>query len=68
MATLAVVFPYLIGFMMFVVLGVLLTGVVGMLKGSEFNRRHGNTMMRLRVATQAITILLFAIYMFFIDK
>ena len=68
MNTLAHVFPYLIGFMMFVVLAVLLTGVVSMFRGGNFNRRHGNQMMRLRVATQAITILLFAIYMLFLDK
>lgn len=68
METLAVVFPYLIGFMMAVVLGVLLVGVFGMLKGTQFNKKYGNKLMRLRVATQAITIALFAIYMFFIDK
>jgi hypothetical protein len=68
MQTLAAVFPYLIGFMMAVVLAILLTGVFGMLKGSEFNKRHGNTLMRLRVAAQAVTIILFAIYMLFIDK
>ncbi len=68
METLAVVFPYLIGFMMAVVLAVLLVGVVGMLRGTEFNKRNGNKLMRLRVATQAVTIALFAIYMFFIDK
>lgn len=68
MQTIAQIFPYLIGFMMFAVLAVLLTGVVAMFRGGEFNRRHGNTMMRLRVATQAVTILLFAIYMLFIDK
>lgn len=68
METLAAVFPYLIGFMMAVVLAVLLVGVVGMLRGTEFNKRNGNKLMRLRVVTQAITIALFAIYMLFIDK
>ncbi|MGE0271535.1 MAG: twin transmembrane helix small protein [Alphaproteobacteria bacterium] len=68
MQTLATVFPYLIGFMMAVVLAILLFGVAGMLRGTEFNKRHGNMLMRLRVAAQAVTIVLFAIYMLFIDK
>ena len=68
METLAAVFPYLIGFMMAVVVAILLTGVFGMLKGTEFNKRNGNKLMRARVAAQAVTLLLFAIYMLFIDK
>jgi hypothetical protein len=68
MQTIAAVFPYLIGFMMAVVLAVLMVGVIGMLRGTEFNKRNGNKLMRLRVAAQAVTIVLFAIYMLFIDK
>ncbi|MFO0995761.1 MAG: twin transmembrane helix small protein [Alphaproteobacteria bacterium] len=66
MDTLAAVFPYLIGLGLASVLIVLLTGIVSMLRGGEFNRRYGNKLMRLRVATQGVTILLFAIFMLFI--
>lgn len=66
--TLSIVFQYLIGFMMVVVLCVLAVGVFGMLRGTEYNKKYGNRLMRLRVITQAITIVLFAIYVFFIDK
>ena len=63
---LAAVFPYLIGLGLASVVIVLATGIVGMLRGGEFNRRNANKLMRLRVATQATTILLFAIFMLFI--
>jgi hypothetical protein len=66
--TLSIVFQYLIGFMMAVVLCVLVVGVFGMLRGTAYNKKYGNKLMRLRVITQAITIALFAIYVFFIDK
>ncbi len=65
---LAVVFPYLIGLGLASVVIVLLTGIVGMLRGGEFNRRNANKLMRLRVATQATTVLLFAIFMLFIKQ
>ncbi len=45
-------------------LGVLLTGVVAMMKGGDFNRRWGNKLMRARVAMQAVALaLLFALFM-----
>jgi hypothetical protein len=68
MDMLAVVFPYLIGLGLASVVIVLLTGIVGMLRGGEFNRRNANKLMRLRVATQATTVLLFAIFMLFIKQ
>jgi len=63
---LAAIFPYLIGLGLASVVIVLAMGVVGMLRGGEFNRRNANKLMRLRVATQGVTILLFAIFMLFI--
>jgi hypothetical protein len=63
---LAVIFPYLIGLGLASVVIVLAMGIVGMLRGGEFNRRNANKLMRLRVATQGVTILLFAIFMLFI--
>jgi len=45
---------------------VLLSGVLGMLKGSEFNKKYSNVLMRARVGSQAVTILLMVLY-YFID-
>ncbi len=56
------VLPYLIGTTLLAVLATLFTGVVGMAKGGEFNRRYGNRLMRLRVGLQALTIALFLLY------
>ena len=49
-----------------VTLLVLLSGVLGMLKGSEFNKKYSNVLMRARVGSQAVTILLMVLY-YFID-
>ncbi len=48
----------LIGIALLSVLAVLLTGVVSMAKGGEFNRRHGNRLMRWRVALQGTAVVL----------
>jgi len=47
----------LLGVAMFAVLAVLMTGVVGLAVGGEFNRKYANKLMRLRVITQAFAIL-----------
>lgn len=49
------------------VLLVLVIGVFNMLRGGEFNRKHGNRLMRWRVILQGVAILLLGI-LFFIDK
>ena len=43
------------------VLGVLVVGIVGMLKGGEFNKKYGNKLMRARVMLQGLTLLFFAL-------
>jgi ABC-type methionine transport system permease subunit len=40
------------------VMVVLITGVAGFIAGGEFNRKYGNKLMRLRVASQAVAVLL----------
>ena len=40
------------------VVAILLTGVFGFALGGEFNRKYANKLMRARVATQAIAIIL----------
>ena len=48
-------------------LAVLGLGVVSMLRGGEFNRRYGNLLMRARLITQGVTILLVILF-FVIEK
>jgi len=43
-------------------LGVLAVGLVSMSRGGEFNRRHGNKLMRARIGTQLSTVVLILIY------
>jgi hypothetical protein len=49
-------------------LGVLFAGLFTMARGGEFNRRHGNTIMRWRVALQAVAILLFLLLAFSLSR
>ncbi len=37
---------------------VLVTGVIVMLRGGEINRKHANKLMQLRVATQAVAVVI----------
>lgn len=39
-------------------LGVLFTGLISMARGGEFNRKHGNRLMRWRVICQGVAVLL----------
>ena len=43
-------------------LGVLAAGLVSMFRGGEFNRRHGNKLMRARIGTQLTIVVLISIY------
>ncbi len=46
------------------VFAVLAAGIVGMLRGGEFNRKYGNKLMRARVAMQALAVgLMFTLYL-----
>lgn len=56
---------YAVGVVMAAVLITLLTGVVSMFRGGEFNRKYSNKLMRLRVLLQALALALFAIFMLF---
>ena len=40
------------------VLIILVIGVTGFARGGEFNRKHGNRMMRYRLAAQALAVAL----------
>lgn len=45
----------------FSVLGVLILGLFSMMKGGEFNKKHGNKLMQLRVTLQGVALALFAL-------
>ena len=42
---------------------ILAIGIGGFAKGGEFNRKHGNRMMRWRIIAQAIAIAVFMLYL-----
>lgn len=46
------------------VLGVLATGLYSMWRGGEFNRKWSNKLMRLRVALQAVAIVIIMLALF----
>ncbi len=37
---------------------VVVIGIISMAKGGEFNQKHGNKLMRLRIIMQAVAVLL----------
>ena len=46
---------------MFATLASLGVGLFSMVKGGDFNKKHGNKIMQMRVALQGLAILLFAL-------
>jgi hypothetical protein len=50
------------------VLAVLALGIVSMVRGGEFNRKHGNRLMQARVALQGVAVALLAIAYFVYHK
>ncbi len=56
------ILPYLIGAAIVVVVASLFGGLVSMARGGAFNLRWGNTMMRVRVASQGAVLVLLALY------
>ncbi len=62
MVALAAVLPVLIVLALIAVFVVLAVGITGMLRGGDFNKKYGNKLMRLRVATQGLAILLILLF------
>ena len=50
--------PILLILAMLATLGVLFVGLFAMARGGEFNRKHGNRLMRWRVVLQGTAVLL----------
>lgn len=49
---------------MLAVLGVLIVGVVSMIKGGAFNEKYGNKLMQARVMLQGLALVMFALAVF----
>jgi hypothetical protein len=62
MQTLVTVLPYLIGLALAAVVGVLFVVLFTMTRTGEANRHRSNVLMRWRVGTQALAIVLIALY------
>lgn len=58
----------LLGLALFSVAAVLVLGLVSMTKGGEFNKKHGNKLMKARVILQGVAIVLVAILLFSAQK
>jgi len=56
--------PVLIVLFALATLGVLLFGILSMVRGGEFNKRNSNRLMRARVILQGITLMLLALLFF----
>lgn len=56
-------FFVLMAIAMFAVLLSLALGLFSMVKGGDFNEKHGNRLMRLRVGFQGLALLLFVVGM-----
>ncbi len=54
---------YLLVICCLAVVVILAIGIGGFAKGGEFNRKHGNRMMRWRIIAQAIAIAVFMLYL-----
>ena len=55
------ILPALTLISMFVTLGILVFGVITMIRGGDFNRRNSNKLMRARVIMQGVTLALLAL-------
>ena len=52
----------LMAVVMLAVVVILLIGIGGFAKGGEFNRKHANKVMRLRIAAQFVAVLLILLF------
>lgn len=53
---------------MVLVVASLVAGMVGMIKGGEFNKKYGNKLMRLRVTLQGLALGFFVLAIWTQDK
>ncbi|MDF1621680.1 twin transmembrane helix small protein [Pseudothioclava nitratireducens] len=55
---------YLVAASSFAVLVILMIGIGGFAKGGDFNKKHANKLMRLRIAAQAVAIALILLFVY----
>jgi hypothetical protein len=53
---------YIVAAASFAVLIILMIGIGGFARGGDFNRKHANKLMRLRIAAQAVAICLILLF------
>ncbi|MFC3167327.1 twin transmembrane helix small protein [Paracoccus fontiphilus] len=53
---------YVIALAILAVLAILATGIGGFAKGGDWNRKHGNRMMRWRIIAQAVAVALIMLF------
>lgn len=53
---------YIVVLAVLVVLAILATGIGGFARGGEFNRKHGNRLMRWRLIAQAVAVALIMLF------
>ena len=58
---------FLLALALAITLGVLFAGLITMARGGEFNRKHGNRLMRWRVIAQGVALLIFVLAMMMRD-
>jgi hypothetical protein len=58
------ILPTLVVVFALATLGVLIFGVITMVRGGEFNKRNSNRLMRTRVILQGVTLVLLALMFF----
>ncbi|MFC2969795.1 twin transmembrane helix small protein [Acidimangrovimonas pyrenivorans] len=44
---------------------ILMVGIGGFARGGDFNRKHANRIMRLRIMAQAVAVVLILVYVYF---
>lgn len=55
---------YIVAIACLAVAGILLFGIMSFGKGGEFNRKHGNRIMRWRIGAQFVAVLLILLFVF----
>jgi hypothetical protein len=53
---------YVVAIAVLIVLGILLVGVGGFARGGEFNRKHGNRLMRWRIIAQFVAVIVILLF------
>ncbi len=55
---------YVVAAAVLLVLGILVLGLLGFMKGGDFNRKYANKIMRARIAAQFVAVLLVIAYVY----